>query len=155
MIRQINVKQFPKEKEDWGFFVPIDIEQEVTEKSMTSPVMIISEKEKLQYYVKLHQPNLARSVIILKNTTELFSPRSLKNSYLHLCTFKTPPSGAVMSERGDADCAFSMCNGVKETVNTETNKKTHHRSYLVLTTILSSGLFLFFYGHPMFKYIKI
>ena len=31
---------------------------------------------------------------------------------LHLCTFKTPPSGAVMSERGDADCAFSMCNGV-------------------------------------------
>jgi len=32
---------------------------------------------------------------------------------LHLCTFKTPPSGAVMSERGDTDCAFSMCNGVK------------------------------------------
>ena len=32
---------------------------------------------------------------------------------LHLCTFKTPPSGAVMSERGDADCAFEMCNGVK------------------------------------------
>jgi len=125
MIRQINVKQFPKEKEDWGFFVPIDIEQEVTEKSMTSPVMIISEKEKLQYYVKLHQPNLARSVIILKNTTELFSPRYLKNSYL------------------------------KETVTTETNKKINHRSYLVLTTILSSGLFLFFYGHPMFKYIKI
>jgi hypothetical protein len=125
MSRQINVKQFPKGKEDWGFFVPIDIEQEVTEKSMTSPMMIISEKEKLQYYVKLHQPNLARSVIILKNTTELFSPRYLKNSYL------------------------------KETVTTETNKKINHRSYLVLTTILSSGLFLFFYGHPMFKYIKI
>ena len=33
--------------------------------------------------------------------------------YLHLCTFKTPPSGAVMSERGDADCAFLMRNGVK------------------------------------------
>jgi predicted NAD-dependent protein-ADP-ribosyltransferase YbiA (DUF1768 family) len=32
---------------------------------------------------------------------------------LHLCTFKTPPSGAVMSEQGDADCTFSMCNGVK------------------------------------------
>ncbi len=32
---------------------------------------------------------------------------------LHLCTFKTPPKGAVMSERGDADCAFQMCNGVK------------------------------------------
>jgi len=26
---------------------------------------------------------------------------------LHLCTFKTPPSGAVMSERGDADCTFT------------------------------------------------
>jgi hypothetical protein len=32
---------------------------------------------------------------------------------LHLCTFKTPTSWAVMSERGDTDCAFSMCNGVK------------------------------------------
>ena len=32
---------------------------------------------------------------------------------LHLCTFKTPPSGAVMSERGDADCALKMRNGVK------------------------------------------
>ena len=31
---------------------------------------------------------------------------------LHLCTFKTPTSGAVMSEQGDADCAFEMCNGV-------------------------------------------
>ena len=37
---------------------------------------------------------------------------------LHLCTFKTPPSGAVMSEQGDADCAFSMCNGVKESMET-------------------------------------
>lgn len=124
MSRQINVKQFPKGKEDWGFFVPIDIEQEVTETPTNSHVMIISEKEKLQYYVKVHQPNLARSVIILKNTTELFSPRALKNNY------------------------------VKEQANNETNKKINHRSYLVLTTILSSGLFLFFYGHPMFKYIK-
>ena len=33
---------------------------------------------------------------------------------LHLCTFQTPPSGAVMSERGDADCAFQMHNGVKQ-----------------------------------------
>ena len=33
---------------------------------------------------------------------------------LHLCTFKTPASRAVMSERGDADCAFKMRNGVKD-----------------------------------------
>ena len=40
---------------------------------------------------------------------------------LHLCTFKTPPSGAVMSERGDADCTFEMCNGVNHLKNTETS----------------------------------
>ena len=42
--------------------------------------------------------------------------------YLHLCTFKTPTSSAVMSEQGDADLwlrtksatgAFIMRNGVK------------------------------------------
>ena len=32
---------------------------------------------------------------------------------LHLCSFKTPTLWAVMSEEGDADCAFSMRNGVK------------------------------------------
>jgi hypothetical protein len=32
---------------------------------------------------------------------------------LHLHSFKTPPSGAVMSEEDDADCAFSMRKGVK------------------------------------------
>ena len=36
---------------------------------------------------------------------------------LHLCTFKTPPSGAFMTERGDADCTFSMCNGVKTLIS--------------------------------------
>jgi hypothetical protein len=33
---------------------------------------------------------------------------------LHICTFKTPTKWAVMSERGDADCAFETRNGVKE-----------------------------------------
>ncbi len=28
-------------------------------------------------------------------------------SILYLCTFKTPTKWAVMSERGDADCAFT------------------------------------------------
>ena len=40
-----------------------------------------------------------------------YVPCSLKNRdkvvNLHPCTFKTPPLGAVMSERGDADCAFT------------------------------------------------
>ena len=33
--------------------------------------------------------------------------------FLHLRSFKTPPSGAVMSDEDDADCAFSMRKGVK------------------------------------------
>ena len=33
---------------------------------------------------------------------------------LHLRSFKTPPSGAVMSDEDDADCAFSMRKGVKK-----------------------------------------
>ena len=37
----------------------------------------------------------------------------LTEVFLHLCTFKTLSSGAVMSERGDADCAFQMRNGVQ------------------------------------------
>jgi hypothetical protein len=32
---------------------------------------------------------------------------------LHLRTFKTPPSGAVMSDEDDADWALKMSNGVK------------------------------------------
>jgi len=32
---------------------------------------------------------------------------------LHLCTFKTPLSGAVMNGEGVTDCAFEMRNGVK------------------------------------------
>ena len=48
-----------------------------------------------------------------------FTPLNLRATLpineLHLCTFKTPTSWAVMSERGDADCAFSRRerNGVK------------------------------------------
>ena len=34
-------------------------------------------------------------------------------AFLHLRSFKTPPSGAVMSDEDDADCAFSMRKGVK------------------------------------------
>ena len=37
--------------------------------------------------------------------------------YLHLRSFKTPPSGAVMSDEDDADCAFSMRKGVSESIN--------------------------------------
>ena len=48
-------------------------------------------------------------------------------SILHLCTFKTPMKGAVMSEQGDADCSFSMCNGVQESTD-----ESRHRTYIDL-----------------------
>jgi hypothetical protein len=56
--------------------------------------------------------------IVQKNLTIAediaFVCRSLGfSAYIHLCTFKTPTSWAVMSERGDTDCAFKMRNGVK------------------------------------------
>jgi hypothetical protein len=38
---------------------------------------------------------------------------TIENKLL-LYTFNTPTSWAVMSERGDADCAFEMRNGVKD-----------------------------------------
>ena len=42
-------------------------------------------------------------------------PWGIKMSHftpLHIRKERSPPSGEVMTERGDADCAFSMCNGV-------------------------------------------
>ncbi len=38
---------------------------------------------------------------------------------LHLRSFKTPPSGAVMSDEDDTDCAFSMRKGVKHSRRNE------------------------------------
>ena len=43
--------------------------------------------------------------------------------HLHLRTFKTPPSGAVMSDEDDADWAFSMPNGVNYNVSVYTYGK--------------------------------
>ena len=40
----------------------------------------------------------------------------INQNVLHLCTFKTPPKGGVISEQGDADCAFLMRNGVKKKI---------------------------------------
>jgi hypothetical protein len=40
--------------------------------------------------------------------------KSTSTLFLHLRSFKTPPSGAVMSDEDDTDCAFSMRKGVKK-----------------------------------------
>ncbi len=48
---------------------------------------------------------------------------------LHLRSFKTPPSGAVMSDEDDADCAFSIRKGVKKwSKNNESHVATHNES---------------------------
>ena len=44
----------------------------------------------------------------------LYDYRCKIKRLLHLCTFKPPTKWAVMSERGDANCAFQMRNGVKK-----------------------------------------
>lgn len=126
MTPAIHLKQCARVKEDWGFFVPIDVESELTNKPLTSSVIIISEKEKIKYYLKLHQQNMARSVVVLKNAHGDFSPRKLNNTYLK----------------------ESISNNIID----NNHKKTFQRAYVILTTILSSGLFLFFYGHSMFKF---
>jgi 8-oxo-dGTP pyrophosphatase MutT (NUDIX family) len=47
--------------------------------------------------------------------------RGLIKTFLHPFSFKSPAKRAEMNEEGDADCAFSMRNGVKKT---KTMKKT-------------------------------
>ena len=51
---------------------------------------------------------------------------------LDLCTFKTPPSGAVMSEQCHADCAFSMCNGVERAIHARMLEVAYHESFYQL-----------------------
>jgi len=46
---------------------------------------------------------------------------------LHLCTFKTPPLGAVMREQGDADCALKKREGVKIQKKVEKKKSLSNK----------------------------
>jgi len=121
------IKQFQptRKRDDWGFFVPIDVETNLNKTtSNKSSLIIISEEEKLKYYLKLHQPQKNPTVIVIKNLSEPISPKSLQNTFL------------------------------------KTSKETHHpiknssfhNTYLIITTILSSGLFLYFYNPSMFKF---
>jgi hypothetical protein len=113
-----------KSRDDWGFFVPIDLETPGINKKKTkhSSLIIISENEKLKYYLKLHEPHNPRSVIILKNSLEPSSPVSFKNNYLK-----------------------------KTNITSNHSKKSRSGMYLLLTTIFGSGLFLFFYNPSIFK----
>jgi len=114
-------------RDDWGFFVPIDLETNLnktqTKKQHTSSLIIISEEEKLKYYLKLHQPQKNPTVVVIKNLYDTINPHSLKNSFLKIN---------------------------KETPDSIKNS-SFHNTYLIITTILSSGLFLYFYSPSMFK----
>ena len=116
-----------KSRDDWGFFVPIDLEthginNKKNKNTKHSSLIIISENEKLKYYLKLHEPQNPRSVIILKNSLVPSSPVSFKNNYLK-----------------------------KTNINSIHSKKSRSGMYLLLTTIFGSGLFLFFYNPSIFK----
>ena len=76
---------------------------------------------------------------------------------LHLCTFKTPTSWAVMSERGDADCAFQMRNGV----NVQRCKRSNvfflesHIYNKCLSFYISLSIFIFKIATIFFIYYAI
>jgi hypothetical protein len=70
--------------------------------------------ERIDYMI---QSNVLYALHTGQPEQSYFSVYKVLEYELHLCTFKTPPSGAVMSERGDADCTFEMCNGVKPNKN--------------------------------------
>ena len=86
------------------------------------------------YYFRLIEPIESAQEVVNDQTTKEIDPKeielNLKNTLydgetyvlqkkdLHLCTFKTPLLGAVMSEQGDADCTLKMRNGVNPTTKT-------------------------------------
>ena len=125
-----SIKQFQHKikRDDWGFFVPIDLETNLNKttkkKPNTSSIIIISEEEKLKYYLKLHEPQKNPTVIILKNLSESSSPRSLQNTFL-----KTNKE---------------ISNPIKNA--------SFRNTYFIISTILSSGLFLYLYSPSFFKF---
>ena len=60
-----------KSKDDWGLFVPIDLEtsasKQKNKKYSRHPIIFINEKDKLRYYLRYQRYNLIQSVILLKS----------------------------------------------------------------------------------------
>lgn len=109
-------------KEDWGNYVYIDLESNVSkpENKKTRPsIIFITKKDKLRYYTKYHRKNLTQSVIIL----DLFS-------------FNPPALSAHMNF---GNLAFPKQNYIKDSVKKEVyNEKT----FTFVTMVVSSGLFI-------------
>ena len=51
---------------------------------------------------------------MIKKDQIIYQEAIIFQGFYNLCTFKTPTLWAVMTEQGDADCAFEMRNGVEE-----------------------------------------
>ncbi len=85
------------------------------EKKVLQDENIVMEQETFKR-TDIESSSLIEDVVREVNMT----PNTIITSELHLCSFKTPTPWAVMSEEGDADCAFSMRNGVKTNDETYT-----------------------------------
>ena len=119
-------KFYDKNKNDWGFYVSIDIEcPYIPKPSNRRDLIIINEKDKLRYYVKKHVPTITQSVILLKTAPQEFSHNILiKNDSRSLEKDSVTPFSYEMR---------------KERIS----KIVASRTYIILTTLLSSTLFAF------------
>ena len=80
---------------------------ESVSKSVSESVSNTMTTDQVKELITQFQFQLVRNANIDMMQTQL-------NTILHFCTFKTPPSVAVMSERGDADCAVEKCKGITQ-----------------------------------------
>jgi hypothetical protein len=128
MNPSIKLNQLRKSRDDWGFFVPVDLETNLNKttgpKVNRQSLIIISEEEKLKYYLKLHQPQKKPTVVVIKTLSESTSPRCLKNKYL---------------------------KPTKE-IPVSIKKTSFRNTYFIISTILSSGLFIYLYSQSMLKF---
>lgn len=125
-----------KNKDDWGFYIRIDVEcPYIPKPSNRRDLIIINEKDKLRYYLKKHVPSITQSVILLK----------------------TPPqesSHKIFIDNDNDSISYEKDVVASEMRKERISKTMATRTYIILTTILSSTLFAFAFAlNNKYKYI--
>ena len=123
-----------KNKDDWGFYVRIDVECPYIPKpsNRRDLIIIINEKDKLRYYLKKHVPSITQSVILLKTARREFSHKIL-----------------IKNDISSYEKDVVACEIRKE----RTSKNIVALTYIILTSILSSALFAFALSNKYKLYI--